>query len=630
MFNSSQQILITPKVVAADGTVRYYPQQANMITDKGMTALADGSNTLYNIFSSMFIGTDGTPNYRQSATEALSCTISTVTSSSDFFTAADATNKRLIHFSDNVHAYITSYLGPTSVIISKELNFTGLTGRIYNTETEKLVSYLASGVNIATQFGDDYGYTSKLKYRGKDKSTLEFRNWKTFRFDFIDTGATIREVGWSTSSSTTSSLAGRLVLNIPIVTNEAEMLFLTVETRNEVPYGAVTADPIFGTPAFLNSIVYLTNVSATTPNNNNFTTVVGTPYCLPKNTLNLLLFYDNGATTLTLSSTNTSRTTKPYRTINTGIQILNSNILNIVGYGLTYSTDTNLYESKCPTIFKFNDDQTKNITDTQIFQLSCTSTIERTLQPFDGSTPVDDTIDPDFGNYDGSVPCVGEVDAASTWFLGNSYLNSYGFYDPYSLSWYAFSPSNNNFWKWSTPTLEDIPTAIENICAIGASGGTAIADNDYWYVKYNYYLIIIDKITKMQGWFNINQSNSLFYINNIPHIYRETSNLTNSIICSDGATITYGTPSETLPVLINSEKYLFVKSYTDYFVCFTTSHIFGVERSTGKIVWKTKYPFMNLTIDYLVFNDTENKVYFLAGSSSMYRMFSMSLVNWDK
>lgn len=241
------KIFITPKIVRADGSIDVLPRQQNMITDYGLKKIRDGT-PLELALSYFHIGTGSTDHKRQSGDNTLSCSISTLTSSVPFFVAADASNKRAIQFNDNTHCRIDTFVSDTEVLINEERTYTDVDAIIWNTELVSLDTHLmTSGTNYGTHM-EDYGTVYDYINNGVDDTWIVINSFRTKRFNFVDAGAVITEVGWGSTSST-SELYGRLVLESPIAMNAAEMLLLKIETVRVVPAGFVSSDPIFGVPA---------------------------------------------------------------------------------------------------------------------------------------------------------------------------------------------------------------------------------------------------------------------------------------------------------------------------------------------------------------------------------------------
>lgn len=582
-MNTKTEALVTITVVRKDGTVVEYPTLKNMITDQGLSLITTGNLNQYSLLEYFYIGSDGSPNYRVTGDNVLSCTASTVTSTEATFTSLDATNKRPIQFADNSVARITTYISPTQVQIDQEFSLSGISGRIWETDIVKLKAYTSHNNTIgANTYGVEYGYDYEFEYCGIDQSRLKWICWKTRRFDFVSSGTTIREVGWSNVSNSTSGLCGRLALDEAVVVQEAEMVFVKIALVQYLPVGPVSADPVFGLPAVIRHITQ-PGYDVAAPYMNGLRTLDLPVVRADTGSIYIRIVYSGGTSDKIVYDGTT--TTKPYTVQYGTAQWIDINMPNIAGYYFTvgnYAGNAFGYEFELVR---------PSVTTTQLLRISPKISVDRDYPDFPGSTPQLPTIVPSSYNLiDGSVPVqFKEVPGAPISLL---FTTSYGnfmvsTYDPISEKWWM---SGN---KYDAKVLGSVNPDGTNLISYNVSPeiNSVLWDDTYLYCSDSswsdgartngtLYPIQIKNRSLATVYTRAGYNNSQSYFVKIGgNVIR---------CCNNRTTILNGNTETEAGFTLPHSSWVHLEEYENYYIMFNSGGgIYGVNKTTMAIEWKT-------------------------------------------
>ena len=626
MFTQSYGVIVTPTLVRKDGTVVDLPPQHNMITDFGIATLMEGG--LYSapaMLTNIFVGTDATPNFRSTGIGVLSCTISTLTASEPTFLAADATNKRTIQLDDNTIAYITAFTNDAEVTINIEANFTGKSARIWNTEIIKLYGYAKTGATISgASYGNEFGTNTTTIYKGVDSSLLRVTTWNTKRFDYVDVGGVVREIGWSFTTSTTSNLCGRLVLDTPITVQEAEMLFIKIEIQQHVPIGPITADPIFGLPC--NIMIPMSREGTSrhpfgygfAPNGSSLNANTAPVLSIPNTILRFMVAHSGGTV---LRERSVSKQFKPYKVICESASIINTSLTSISMYGFNHGCVTTDKEAYA---YRFVIDPTvrPNLTTTQLLRITPVIYVNRYFPPFPGTTDTTyDEIAREKSEYDGSAPCISYDITANLGKLGfsNTYCK-YTHYDPLTDRWYVSdggTGSDGCEIRWCANTEPYSQMDYINVGAYTELTSIAV-DADYIYVvkSVGTPVYVYNKTTKAKLG-EITNNNSGTYLWNMGGVVYLLRN--DGVYTVSGLTLTPA--GFTLPYIAIRFGY----EFADYFVMFTDTTAYGIRKSDSTTVWTVPLPY---AISGGYFDNVNKKIILISPPINLY-VESMDIINWN-
>ena len=628
-MNVSYGVKVTPTVRKMDGTLVQYTTQHNMITDTGMSNLL-GGDKITNLFSYFFIGTGGTPNYRETATNVLSCTGTTLTSSVSTFLVEDDTYNRTIQFSDDSYAHILTRISDTEVTIDRELNFTGLTGRIYNTEINKLESYLAysntRGSNAISAV--DYGTTHEYVFGGTDKTFYQRKYFDTFQFNFIDTGATIREVGWSRNSSSTSSLCGRLVLDVPVITEPRELLFLKMEVYSSYPIGRISKDPIFGLPAFITAASWQNSNSVKDMYIVDNTVGPMLEYC--SSSFGMIFIVNKGiGSAVAIRKRASSNTTygKPYKRVYSKITFLNNDIQNICGYGVGNGSASSDSLGYFTTRYWFDYEDIFSITPTQLLNITPVVRIERSLTPWNGYQAAPSEPDNHMDTYDGSCTCLGKISR-----LSGSYLVDSAFrvmiYDKEYDRYIVMATSSKYHW-WSVNVDEDY------ILTVGADKlkewynytYTGIAqDANYFYINRSSGILGIYRKDTLEFYKSVqcgSDCGTMLIIDNNVYTIETTGSLRTFLVDVTAGTATLAPVQFESPG--SSSDTLHSIDYPNYVIGVFETRLCCWNKTTGKIAWITEFGSTYIGVRY---DEVEHALICFSKFSSTGTV-KYNLVNWN-
>lgn len=608
-------VFVTPTIQRADGSLVEYPRQKNMITDQGLSKLFGGTS-YQTVLDYFHIGISDEANYRDTVADTLSCSISTLTAAVPTFVQADADNKRVIQFADNTKARIVTFNSDTEVLIDQEYTFSNVSGRIWDVECIKLKDHLkVSNTYTSPVAGDDYGTSYTFEYGGVDNSYYRSLDWKTRRFDFIDTGAVIREIGWSDSSSSTTALCGRLVLDSPIIVSEAEMLFVKIELECLIQAGMISSDPIFGQEASIH-IPLEWNGYAMQFNADNGQS----PFIRGVSTFVCGVTHDNG-TTYKSGGVSVS-TTKPYKKTFAQLTWLDLDMPNITQYGMSGTAD------KMAQQFVLDQNNLPSVSTTQLLRLTPSIEVERELPAFPGTTlPVPPIYPNEPDTWDGSVPCLGGMSRIA------SNYSSYWFGAAYHSDGLYYITDRNGAYAdlyYAQIRVYDAATlTLSTSIQLGKyyDPREIAVDDNYIYVEkgtsyvnaaYQFDILVYNRSTGASvGTIESDGIGNTSIVNIGGQVYRIQTDGTTEIL--DGATVSAST------LQLPYDSYRIAHMFADYIVLVASNNVYGIDRTTGDVVWKTRLPASTIGGRF----DFDNDRIILFTSSSDNRVLAMDIVNWN-
>lgn len=230
-FTNTGSVLYTASILENGKVVREFAPKHNLILDQGLNDLCD-SRSWANSFIACAVGSGTSPTKRDSGSVTFSISGGVVTASANFFESGD--DGRLLKLDTGEEYRITSYTSATSVGISDSgATATDVEGTVWyvndtglETEYARTGNLSASEGSHGTSFHDGNVYTMK----------------RTFIFDPVSETVTIREIGWSYTTSPGANLFGRDVLaggGITLV--DGQQLRVVVELSIEFSPSVATA-----------------------------------------------------------------------------------------------------------------------------------------------------------------------------------------------------------------------------------------------------------------------------------------------------------------------------------------------------------------------------------------------------